>query len=359
MKRQLFDFDEKYMWRAIETARLGMGNVAPNPMVGCVIVYNNIIIGEGYHREYGKPHAEVNAINSVQNKELLPESTIYVTLEPCSHHGKTPPCSDLILRYRIPYVVVGTVDPFAQVAGTGIEKLMDGGCKVFVGCLEEKCLELNRRFFTFHQKKQPYIILKWAQTADGFIDIDRSDEHYGQPTWITNELSRIAVHKMRADESAILVGTNTAKKDNPALTVRDWRGKSPLRLVIDRDLKLPSDLNLFDQSQPTVVYTSKEAPCKSNLEFKKISFNNHELEQILDDLHQREVLSLIVEGGQLLLNSFIIKDLWDEARVFTGSRYFHRGVKAPVFDATMVKSENLDGSWMFLFYNKSYQNKIC
>ena len=348
--RRLFDVDEKYMLRAIELARLGMGNVSPNPMVGCVIVYNGVIIGEGYHREYGKPHAEVNAINSVNSKELLKESTLYVTLEPCSHYGKTPPCSDLILQYGIPNVVVGTADPFAQVAGRGLEKLRNGGCNLLEGYLEEKCIELNRRFFTFHEKKRPYIILKWAQTADGFIDIDRTHEHYGQPTWITNDLSRIAVHKMRTDESAILVGTNTVRKDNPSLTVRDWSGKPPLRLVIDKDMKLPPDLTLFDQRVPTVVYTTKEVLNKSNLEFKKILFRGDELELILNDLHERGILSLIVEGGQKLLNSFINNEMWDEARVFIGECNFNSGVKAPVFDAKMVKSEVLDGSWMSVFH---------
>jgi diaminohydroxyphosphoribosylaminopyrimidine deaminase / 5-amino-6-(5-phosphoribosylamino)uracil reductase len=239
---RLFGIEEKFMTRALELAQLGIGNVAPNPMVGCVIVHQGKIIGEGYHHEYGKAHAEVNAINSVKNHQLLPESTLYVTLEPCSHFGKTPPCADLIIREKIPNVVIGTIDPFSRVAGTGIEKLQNAGCKVEVGILKEKCQEVNRRFFTFHKKKRPYIILKWAQTEDGFIDIDRSIEHFGQPTWITNDLSRIAVHKMRSEESAILVGTNTAQKDNPSLTVRDWYGSHPLRLVIDRNLRLPSGL---------------------------------------------------------------------------------------------------------------------
>ena len=347
---RLFDVDEKYMLRAIEVARLGMGHVSPNPMVGCVIVHNGIIIGEGYHREYEKSHAEVNAINSIVNKELLKGSTLYVTLEPCSHFGKTPPCSDLILQCGIPNVVVGTIDPFAQVAGKGLEKLRKGGCKVLQGYLEDKCIELNRRFFTFHQKKRPYIILKWAQTADGFIDIDRSYEEYGQSTWITNDLSRIAVHKMRADESAILVGTNTARKDNPSLTVREWNGKAPLRLVIDKGMKLPAELALFDQSIPTVVYTSKDVTGKDNLEFKRILFDGNELAQILNDLYERGIQSLIVEGGQILLNSFIGSNVWDEARVYTGKSYFHHGVKAPAFDARTIKSEELDDSWMFVFH---------
>jgi diaminohydroxyphosphoribosylaminopyrimidine deaminase/5-amino-6-(5-phosphoribosylamino)uracil reductase len=351
MKRPLFDADETLMNRAIELARLGMGNVSPNPMVGCVIVHNGMIIGEGYHHEYGKSHAEVNAINRVVQKDLLKSSTLYVTLEPCSHQGKTPPCSDLILQHGIPHVVIGTIDPFAQVAGSGIKKLRKGGCQVTEGCCEEKCLELNRRFFTFHQQKRPYIILKWAQTADGFIDIDRSQENYGEPTWITNDLSRIAVHKMRADESAILVGTNTTRKDNPSLTVREWSGQSPLRLLIDKEMSLPDSLAIFDRSVPTVVYTTKEVPSTKNLEFKKISFNGQEVEQILNDLHERGILSLIVEGGQKLLNSFIGSNAWDEARVFIGKHTFHGGVSAPILDGRIVKSTELDDSWMFLFHH--------
>ena len=349
MIQRLFEEDEKFMLRAIELARLGMGKVSPNPMVGCVIVHNGVIIGEGYHSQFGMAHAEVNAVSRVKDKELLKESTLYVTLEPCSHHGKTPPCSDLILLHQIPRVVVGTVDPYAEVAGRGIEKLRIGGCQVLQGYLEEKCVELNRRFFTFHQKRRPFIILKWAQTADGFIDIDRSQEHYGQPTWITNDLSRIAVHKMRTDESAILVGTNTAKKDNPSLTVRDWSGKLPLRLVMDKEMKLPAGLSLFDGGVPTVVYTSHQIPDRPNLEFRQIDFNGEEINQILSDLHARGILSLIVEGGQKMLNSFISEGIWDETRMFVGKNTFHHGIKAPVFEGSLLKSEELDDSWMFLF----------
>ena len=349
MIEQPFEVDEKFMLRAIELARLGMGEVSPNPMVGCVIVHNGVIIGEGYHTRFGMAHAEVNAVSRVKNKDLLKESTLYVTLEPCSHHGKTPPCADLILLHQIPNVVVGTADPFAEVAGRGIERLRRGGCNVLQGFLEEKCIELNRRFFTFHQKKRPFIILKWAQTADGFIDIDRTHENYGQPTWITNDLSRIAVHKMRSDESAILIGTNTAQKDNPSLTVRDWIGKPPLRLVIDKELKLADGLALFDGKVPTVVYTSQTASDQPNLEFRTINFNGDEVGQILADLHRRGILSLIVEGGQKLLNTFIGQGIWDEARMFVGKNIFHGGVKAPLFEGHLLKSEELDDSWMFLF----------
>ena len=344
-----FEVDEKFMMRAIDLARMGMGSVSPNPMVGCVIVHNGKIIGEGYHCKYGDPHAEVNAINNVKDRELLQESTLYVTLEPCAHHGKTPPCADLILQHKIPNIVVGTVDPFAQVAGKGIEILCNGGCLVEVGCCEDKCIELNRRFFTYHQQKRPFVILKWAQTADGFMDIDRSHEHYGKPTWITNDLSRMAVHKMRSDECAILVGTNTAYKDNPSLTVRDWNGQTPLRLVIDREMRLPVRLTLFDQLEPTVVYTSEEVFNKPNLEYQIINFDGNEISQILSDLYSRGILSLIVEGGQMLLNSFIKLGLWDEARMFVGKNIFHAGVRAPDFEGNLTKTEELDDSWMFLF----------
>jgi diaminohydroxyphosphoribosylaminopyrimidine deaminase / 5-amino-6-(5-phosphoribosylamino)uracil reductase len=349
MRQQLFEVDEIFMFRAIELARLGMGLVSPNPMVGCVIVRNGVILGEGYHSEFGGAHAEVNAINRVKDKSLLTDSTIYVTLEPCAHQGKTPPCADLILKHKIPNVVIGTIDPFLEVAGRGIERLRQGGCQVIEGVLEDKCLELNRRFFIFHQKKRPFILLKWAQTADGFIDIDRSQENFGQPTWITNDLSRIAVHKMRTDESAILVGTNTARKDNPSLTVREWSGRSPLRLVIDRLGNLERSLALFDQSVPTVVYTTLEVPSLTNLEFKRIDFDGTELQQILADLHRRGILSLIVEGGQKLINSFVKDEIWDEARVFVGKNVFLEGVRAPKFDGELIKSEELDDSWMFLF----------
>ena len=357
MKRYLFNADEQFMARAIELAKLGMGNVSPNPMVGCVIVNEGLIIGEGYHREYGKAHAEVNAVNSVKDKELLRRSTLYVTLEPCSHHGKTPPCTDLILQHRIPNVIVGTVDPFEKVAGRGVEKLRSGGCNVEYSMLEDQCKTLNKRFFTFHREKRPYIILKWAQTADGFIDIDRSQEHYGQPTWITNDLARIAVHKMRSDESAILVGTNTAQKDNPSLTVRDWSGKSPLRLLLDKNCRLGADLALFNQIVPTVVYTAKECSSKHNLEFKQIEYDGSELNQILNNLYERGVLSLIVEGGQSILNSFIDSDLWDEARIFTGKCNFYNGVKAPVIDGIPVKSEDLDDSRMIILQNERIKEK--
>jgi diaminohydroxyphosphoribosylaminopyrimidine deaminase/5-amino-6-(5-phosphoribosylamino)uracil reductase len=339
------------MLRALELAQMGKGNVAPNPMVGCVIVHDGNIIGEGYHQEYGKGHAEVNAINSVKDRHLLPSSTAYVTLEPCSHFGKTPPCADLLIREKIRNVVIGTKDPFEQVAGSGIEKLLKAGVNVKTGILEEECLELNKRFFTFHLKKRPYIILKWAQTEDSFIDIDRTVEYFGQPTWITNEISRIAVHKLRAEESAILVGTNTAQKDNPSLTVRVWSGNHPLRIVVDRQLRLSRDLELFSRKTPTLVYTSIKKESEENLEYCEIAFDGNEIDQILEDLYQRKIQSLIVEGGAETLNSFISSNFWDEAHVFVGRKLFHQGVPAPKITGTPVSVDDLEGTSLYVYRN--------
>ena len=245
--------DEKFMLRCHDLARLGIARTAPNPMVGCVIVLDEKIIGEGYHRKCGEAHAEVNAINSVSNHELLKKSTLYVSLEPCSHYGKTPPCTDLIISKKIPRVVIGCVDSFSEVSGRGIKKLKQAGCDVIVGVLENESRELNKRFFTFNEKKRPYIILKWAQTLDGFIDIIRTDENQIAPTWISNEHSRMLVHKWRSHEDAIMVGTNTAEKDNPSLNVRDWDGKNPLRVVLDRQLRLNEKLNLFNNKIQTII----------------------------------------------------------------------------------------------------------
>lgn len=326
---------EEYMQRCLDLAQLGIGEVAPNPMVGCVIVHNGRIIGEGYHEKYGQAHAEVNAIRSVKNQELLCESTLYVSLEPCAHFGKTPPCSDLIIEKRIPKVVVGMVDPFAKVAGKGIEKMRAAGVEVEVGLLEKKCRNLNRRFFTFHEKKRPYVILKWAQTLDGFIDTDRTETVH--PTWITNALAKRLVHKQRSEESAILIGTNTAQYDNPALTVREWSGRQPIRMVIDRTDRLSSNLTIFDHKAPTWVFTENESADEENLKFIKLDFSQNILPQLMDELYRREVLSVIVEGGSELLNSFLAIGLWDEAFVYTGNQFFGKGVAAPhIFGKTMA-----------------------
>lgn len=339
------------MNRCLELARLGAGDVAPNPMVGCVIVHQDRIIGEGFHQKCGQAHAEVNAIRSVKNKELLKTSILYVSLEPCAHFGRTPPCSNLIIEHQIPRVVVGSVDPFAEVAGKGIEKMQKAGIQVDVGILKDDCLWLNRRFFTFHEKKRPYLILKWAQSIDGFLDIDRLQLAYGQPTWISNELSRRQVHKQRTEEAAVLIGTNTALKDNPSLTVRDWSGKQPVRLVLDRKNRLPDTIQLKDGKHPTVIFSEKKITSKTNLEFVQIDFQSNIFSPILKFLYDRELQSVIVEGGRYLLQSFIDQGLWDEAHVYYGDSFFVRGVSAPQLPVAPIKTEYLDGTLLNMFVN--------
>jgi len=331
----------KYMHRCIDLARNGKGRVAPNPMVGSVIVHNNNIIGEGYHKNYGGPHAEVNAIRSVHDKSLLPESTMYVSLEPCSHIGKTPPCSDLIIEEKIKKVVIGTIDPNSLVAGKGIEKLKKAGIEVVVNILEQECYQLNKRFFTFHKLKRPYIILKWAQSRDGFLDTIREAGTPIGPNWISNPISQILVHKWRSVEQAIMVGTNTVIYDNPRLNTRLWPGPSPLRIIVDREGKIKNDANVLDGSIPTIVFTTQRFKDSKNLEFIQIDKLNHDLNPILNHLYKRDIQSLIVEGGEQLLQSFIQQKLWDEARIFKGNKDFKNGIKAPDLHATYKSFKNI------------------
>ncbi|MET2984393.1 bifunctional diaminohydroxyphosphoribosylaminopyrimidine deaminase/5-amino-6-(5-phosphoribosylamino)uracil reductase RibD [Aureibaculum conchae] len=320
---------EKYIKRCLQLAKNGLGLTRPNPMVGCVIVHDNNIIGEGFTNPFGGNHAEVNAINSVSDRKLLQKSTLYVSLEPCSHFGKTPPCSDLIIKHNISKVVVGCIDPFEAVAGRGVKKLQESGCEVIFGVLEKECIELNKRFFTYHTKKRPYIILKWAETKDGFI-APTTKRKENKPVWITNKYSRQLVHKWRAEEQAILVGTTTAIEDNPKLDVRDWIGENPLRLILDRNLRVPNNYNVFDGSNRTVVFTEKDKKDKNNLKYSKIDFTKNIPQQICDYLCKKEIQSVIIEGGTKTLQSFIDTDLWDEARIFTGDVSFSDGVKAPI-----------------------------
>ena len=318
---------ELYMHRCIELAQNGSGNVSPNPMVGAVVVHDDMIVGEGYHQNYGEAHAEVNAIKAVNDKSLLSEATIYVSLEPCAHFGKTPPCSDLIIESKIPNVVIGCTDPFAQVAGKGIEKLKNAGVTVILGILEKECLELNKRFFTFHEKKRPYIILKWAQSQDGFMDKKRTDPC---PTinWITQPNTKQLTHKWRSEEDAILIGKNTAISDNPELTARAVDGKNPIRIVIDRKLELAKDLRIFNTVAKTIILNELKNEGNESILYRKILF-----ESFFDELGkicaENDITSLIIEGGAFTLNQFIEKDLWDEARVLTGNPFFAEGVKAP------------------------------
>jgi diaminohydroxyphosphoribosylaminopyrimidine deaminase/5-amino-6-(5-phosphoribosylamino)uracil reductase len=297
-------------------------------MVGCVIVHNNKIIGEGYTSNYGGSHAEVNAINSVKNKKLLRESTLYVTLEPCSHFGKTPPCSDLIINYKIPSIVIGCIDDNEKVAGKGVKKLRDAGCNVIVGILETTCRAHHKRFFTFHNKKRPYIILKWAETTDGFIAPKTKNEK--KPIWITNEFSRQLVHKWRTEEQAILVGTHTVLEDNPSLTARDWIGKNPVRVVIDKDEKLSKNLTVFNDESETIILTDKN-----------IDFSQNSAKEICDVLFKNEITSVIIEGGTKTLQTFINANLWDEARVFTGENNLKEGIRAPKFSGKIISEEKI------------------
>ncbi len=337
------------MIRCLELAKLGIRDVAPNPMVGSVIVHDNTIIGEGYHRKYGGPHAEVNAINSVKNKKLLSESTIYVSLEPCSHFGKTPPCSDLIIAEKIPNVVIGTIDPNTLIAGKGIKKLKKAGINVKVGILETECTELNKRFFTYHMYQRPFITLKWAQTQDGFIDIIRNGDNYGEATWISNSISKILVHKTRSEENAILVGKTTALKDNPSLTTREWAGNNPTRLVIDKNLNLPKTLNLFNNQAPTIVFNVQETKEEKNIHYLKIDFSEEIAPQILTVLFNLEIQSLIIEGGTKTLQQFIDLKLWDEAHVYTGPIFFNSGIQAPKLPEKPICYEMLDEVRLSIF----------
>ncbi|WP_462265555.1 bifunctional diaminohydroxyphosphoribosylaminopyrimidine deaminase/5-amino-6-(5-phosphoribosylamino)uracil reductase RibD [Mucilaginibacter sp.] len=344
--------DEIYMRRCLELAALGAGQVSPNPMVGAVIVYQNTIIGEGYHQQYGKAHAEVNAVNDVLSNfenagELLEQSTIYVSLEPCAHYGKTPPCADLIIKRRIPRVVAGCRDPFDAVNGRGIEKLEQAGIQVTVGVLAHECRQLNKRFFTRVTKHRPYIILKWAQTADGCFAPANGRQH-----WITNDTSRRLVHQWRSEEAAILVGKNTALTDNPQLNVRYGQGKNPKRVVIDRRLELPSDLHIFNSEADTFVFNEVKTDVEGNVKYIALEdFDRYVPQYIAYQLYLQDVQSLIVEGGAATLNSFIEAGLWDEARVFTGASLLQGGIMAPRISGNCLEEHQVGTDRLQIFYH--------
>lgn len=342
--------DRKYMLRCIELAKKGIPDASPNPTVGAVIVYNGKIIGEGYHRKCGGPHAEVNAVNSVKDKSLLSESTIYVTLEPCSHYGKTPPCADMLIRNKLKRVVIGCIDPFSKVHGNGIKKLKDAGIDVTIGVCESECRELIKKFTTFHTNKRPYIILKWAQSSDGFIDKLRTS---GEPIIISNPFTQILVHKMRSECDAIMIGTNTALLDNPSLTTRKWTGNNPVRIVFDRSLRLPKNLKIFDNTAKTIIFTEKNVQnSNDNIEYVKINPEEDILYTSMKKLYERNIQSLLVEGGAKLLQSFIDNGLWDETIIETGEITINNGIKAPIlknfkvsecrkcFDSIIIKCIN-------------------
>lgn len=339
------------MQRCLDLAKNGLGNTYPNPMVGAVIVYDGKIIGEGYHTKAGEAHAEVNAVNSVANKTLLRDATLYVNLEPCSHFGRTPPCSKLIIEQKIPRVVIGCVDSFSEVSGRGIKMLRAAGVNVEVGVLEAESRDLNVRFFTFHEKKRPYVILKWAQTMDGFIDISREAEDFGEPTWITNDVAKMVVHKWRSEEQAILVGSNTAVKDNPSLTVREWVGPNPLRVLIDRRGRVAPSQSLFDGSTPTVVFSESNQAHHKNVTLVGVDFSKGILEQVFSELYLRGCQSVIIEGGATVLNACISQGLWDEARVFVGQKWFYDGVRAPKLSSREVCHGVFGDSALYVYRN--------
>ena len=338
--------DEFFLKKCIKIARLGIGSVSPNPMVGSVIVYKGEVIGEGYHEKYGSDHAEVNAINSVKDKSLLSKSTLYVNLEPCSHFGKTPPCSDLIIKYKIPKVVIGCVDTYSEVSGTGIEKMRNAGIDVKVGIMEKESRELNKRFFTLHDKKRPYIILKWAESKDGFI----APKNQTEPFWMTSNKSKKLVHKWRSEEDSILVGRITAEKDNPSLTVREVSGVNPIRLVIDKDLKLSKNLNLFNSESKTIIFNKMKSDNSSKNNYIKINFNDM-INSVLKELYKQKNQSVIVEGGTTTLQSFIEENIWDEARIFTTDKKLENGVKSPIIKGKKISEIEIDTDCLKIILN--------
>lgn len=325
--------EEKYMQRCIQLARNGYTRTAPNPMVGAVLVCEDKIIGEGFHVRCGGPHAEVNAIASVRHPEKLSQSTLYVSLEPCSHYGKTPPCADLIIEKQIPRVVVGCVDPFARVSGSGIRKLREAGVEVIVGVCEKQCLELNKRFMTFHQLHRPFVTLKWAESVDHYIDNNRASLAERQPYRFSTPYTQAMAHKRRAEHQAVLVGTRTALLDNPSLNTRSWPGDSPLRLVIDRQGVLPADLHLFDEVQPVCVYTEHPGRAqylgRPGVTYVLLEKEKPVVGQIMADLYNRNIQTLLVEGGSFLIRSFLDADCWDEGVVECTSDRLGSGVEAP------------------------------
>ncbi len=345
--------DILYMRRCLELAQMGLGHVSPNPLVGSVIVHRDKIIGEGYHHEYGSHHAEINALRSIKDQSLLKESTLYVSLEPCSHVGKTPPCADTICSMSIPRVVISCEDPNPLVSGKGTKKLRDAGIEVETGLLSKEYRWVNRRFFTFYEKQRPYIILKWAQSSDGFIDVTRK---INDPTinWISSPFNRTLVHKWRSEEMAILVGSKTVISDNPQLTVRFWKGKNPLRIVIQTNTAIDLSNHVFNQEATTLRFTQNEHLKKiNNVTTIVLNKEKNLLESMLAYLYQEKIISILVEGGRYTLQSFINKNLWDEARVFSGETTFENGIKAPVLPFPPDMEEHIANDLLRLYVNNS------
>lgn len=343
--------DEQYMKRALQLAALGGVKTAPNPMVGAVIVHNGIIIGEGYHEQYGGPHAEVNAVNSVADKSLLKESTIYVTLEPCAHFGKTPPCANLLVEHQFKRVVVATRDPFDQVDGKGIEKVKAAGIEVTLDVLKDEAQLQNKRFFTFHKKKRPYVILKWAQTADGFVDTLREEGQQPEIHWISGKASQVITHKMRGEEQAILVGRKTVENDNPSLTTRAVQGESPIRIVIDPQLNIPANATIFQDGGRTVVLNTFKTEENGAVSYIQATLNN--ASDITNALYDLQINSVIIEGGPATLQRFIDENLWDEALVIKGVSRFEKGIKAPIFAVLPDSSTPIEEDIHYRYTNKT------
>lgn len=342
---------EVYMQRCLQLAAMGAGSVAPNPMVGAVLVHNDIIIGEGYHMKYGEAHAEVNCIQSVSEKNihLVKEATLYVSLEPCNHFGKTAPCSDLIIKNKIPKVVIGCTDTSDKVNGTGIEKLKAAGIEVVTGVLEHEARMLNKRFFTFNTKQRPYIILKWAQSHD--LKISGEEK---KPVKISNEITDRLVHKWRSEEAAIMVGGNTALSDNPSLTTRLWPGHHPVRVVVDNALTLPASLNLFDNNVKTIIINKVKEETNNNIRYYRYHDAEDMIAVTLNVLYKNGINSLIVEGGATLLQSFIDKGLWDEARVITNKGlHINKGTDAPVLKNEISTGSEIIGSDEIVYFKRN------
>lgn len=341
----------KFMKRCLELAEKAEGLTHPNPMVGAVVVHEGKIVGEGYHLRAGEPHAEVIAVNSVPDSTVLKEATLFVNLEPCSHFGRTPPCADFIISREIPRVVVGTPDTSSQVSGKGLLKLRNAGCEVISGVCEDECRRLNKRFFTFHEKKRPYITLKWAQSADGFLDILRSQNQAPEPTWITGKPERALVHKWRAEEEAILVGAGTVRADDPKLNVRDWEGRNPRRLILSGSGSLDKNSSLLKGSEETIMFTdnlNSDIPGVLKIILEK---DVPAGESIIRYLYDSGIQSLLIEGGARVLSHFISNGLWDEARIFKGERHFENGVPAPFLNGRLFSRSVFSSSILEIYLN--------
>jgi diaminohydroxyphosphoribosylaminopyrimidine deaminase/5-amino-6-(5-phosphoribosylamino)uracil reductase len=350
--------DEHYMQRCIELARKGKGLTRQNPLVGSVVVCNDRIIGEGYHNEYGGPHAEVIAVRSVADPTLLKKSSLYVNLEPCAHYGKTPPCSQMIRDIGIPRIIIGSRDSNPEVSGKGIMVLQAGGAEIIQGVLENECRYLNRRFFTYHEQKRPYVILKWAQTSDGFIDIDRKLTGKTKPEWITDHTAKMLVHKWRSEEMSIMAGTDTILLDNPGLNVREWPGISPIRVVPDKNGRLTKGLQVLDGSSKTIIFSGQKKEITESLRYLLIPAESFEITDLLTKLYNQQILSVFVEGGAKLIRNFIDSGLWDECRVFYGLQKFGSGVKAPEINCEPEENIEFRGSAFRIFRNNPLNTKL-